>query len=176
MGDQAKITSIDVLERFRASLVVFMTKARRSLDQASDEVRRTGFWVQGEQRHHWEGQLRRRVKVLERAEAELMTAKFSSFRDNLAMEQSAVRKAKAAVDEAQGKLRLIKRWQQEFDRQADPILKRLSGLRQFLDQDLPAAVNYLHQAQITLASYADRANLAANTLNLPELPVEEPKP
>ena len=57
---------MEVLERFRASLVIFLTKARRSLDHAGEEVRRTQTWLLGEQRQFWEMQIKRRQKVLDR--------------------------------------------------------------------------------------------------------------
>ena len=50
MSEQAKVTSIDVLESFRAALIVFLTESRRSLDEVTDAVRRTRMWLQQEQR------------------------------------------------------------------------------------------------------------------------------
>ena len=64
---QANITSLEALDSFRSSLIVFLTKARRSLDEAGEEVRRTRQWVQHDQRTHWEGEFRRRTKQLEQA-------------------------------------------------------------------------------------------------------------
>ena len=56
MAEQAKVTSLDALESFRAKLIVFLSKSRRSIDEVSDEIRRTRNWLQGEQRVHWEAQ------------------------------------------------------------------------------------------------------------------------
>lgn len=166
MGEQAKITSIDVLERFRASLIVFLTKARRCVDQTGEEVRRTSFWVQGEQRQHWETQLRRRNKVLDRVQQELLTAKLSSFRDNLMAEQAAVRRAKRDVEEAESKLSHCKKWGREFDRLTEPHLKRMEAIKHFLDHNLPMAVAYLTQAQRTLEGYAE-TSAPVDTATLP---------
>ena len=56
MADQqAKVTSLDALEAFRSSAIVFASKARRAVDQASDEVRRTRYWLEGDRRTFWEG-------------------------------------------------------------------------------------------------------------------------
>jgi hypothetical protein len=150
---QVRVTSIDALESLRAALIIFMTKARRSLDDVNDEIRRTRMWIQHDQRFHWEGEVRRRQKVLAQAEQELLSAKLSGLRDNLVIQQNAVRKAKAALVEAEEKLRCVKRWNRDFDSAADPLAKRLEGLRQYLDFELPNGITFLVQAQRALDAY-----------------------
>ena len=49
MGEQVKVTSLDALEAFRARLIVFITKAKRSVDMATDEVRRARQWLERRQ-------------------------------------------------------------------------------------------------------------------------------
>ena len=155
MTNQVRVTSIDALESLRSALIIFLTKARRSLDDARDDARRTRQWVQHDQRFHWEGQMRQRQKKLDQAEQELLSAKLSGLRDNLVFQQNAVRKAKAALAEAEEKLRCVKRWARDFDNAADPLLKRLEGLRQYLDFELPEAIASLVQAQRTLDAYTE---------------------
>ena len=157
MSQQVKVTSLDALESFRASLIIFMTKARRSVDEAGEEIRRTRTWLQTEQRVHWEGQLKRRRKLLDQATQELVSARFSEFNDSPTLQQSQVRKAKAAVEEAEEKLLKVKKWSREFDHYAEPLMKRMEGLRYYLEHDVPEAVVYLSQAQRTLESYAETA-------------------
>ena len=155
MAEQAKITSLDALERFRADLIVFMTTAHRCVDEAGDEVRRTRQWLQGEQRTHWEGAARQRKRVLDQAEADLYSARISGLKDRTIVQEEAVRKAKRAMAEAEDKLRVLKKWNRDFDNNADPLVKRLEGMRYFLDHDLPKALTFLVQAQKTLEAYAE---------------------
>ncbi len=155
MTNQVRVTSIDVLESLRSALIIFLTKSRRSLDDARDDARRTRTWIQHDQRFHWEGQVRQRQKKLDQAEQELLSAKLSGLRDNLVLQQNAVRKAKEALVEAEKKLRAVKRWARDFDNAADPLLKRLEGLRQYLDFELPEAIAYLVRAQQTLEAYTE---------------------
>ena len=61
MATHAYITSVDALEVFRASLIVFLNKAHSALDQASDEIRRTRGWIQYDRRSYWENEARRRI-------------------------------------------------------------------------------------------------------------------
>ena len=155
MADQAKVTSLDALERFRADLIVFITTAHRCVDEAGDEVRRTRQWLQGEQRTHWEGQARLRKRVLDQAEADLYSARLSGLKDRTIVQEEAVRKAKRAMAEAEEKLRVLKKWNRDFDNNADPLVRRLEGIRYFLDHDMPKALTYLVRAQETLEAYAE---------------------
>lgn len=160
MSQKAKVTSVDALDRFRASLIIFLSKARRALDDAGDELRRTRLWLQHEQRVRWENAARKGRRDLEAAEQELFSAKLSSLRDNISAQQMAVRKARAALEHAEEKLRHVKAWSRNYEGVADPLNRRLEGLRQYLDFDLPKAVAFLVQAQRTLDAYAEPAPAA----------------
>jgi hypothetical protein len=155
MTNQAKVTSVDALDALRASLIIFLSKARRSLDDAGDQLRRTRLWLQHDMRTHWENEVRKCRRVLEAAEQELFSAKLSSLRDDVSFQQNAVRKAKHALAHAEEKLRNVKMWNRNYEGVADPMAKRLEGLRQFLDFDLPKGIAFLVQAQRTLEEYAE---------------------
>ena len=161
MSEQAKITSLDALESFRANLIIFMTTAHRCVDEAGDEVRRTRQWLQGEQRMHWQGEARRRKRVLDQAEADLYSARLSDLKDRTIVQEEAVRKAKRAMAEAEDKLRMLKKWNRDFDNSTDQLVKRLEGMRFFLDHDMPKALAYLVQAQRTLEGYAEASTPTA---------------
>jgi hypothetical protein len=155
MSTQVKVTSIDTLDTFRANLIVFMSKARRAVDDVSDEVRRTRMWLQHDQRMFWENEVRKRAKKLEQAEAELFSAKLSGLKDSITMYQIAVRRAKEALAHAEGKVRAVKMWNRNYDSAADPLTKRLESMREILDYDMPNAVTFLVQSIRTLEAYAE---------------------
>jgi hypothetical protein len=155
MAEQAKITSVEVLERFRSSLILFLADARRSLDEVGDSVRRTKSWLENEQRAHWEQQLRKRMRILVDAQQELFAAKLSPLRDATAQQEELVRKARRAVAEAEEKQRNVKKWNRNYDSAVEPLAKRLEGLRHFLDHDLMKAVSYLVHQQKTLEGYLE---------------------
>jgi hypothetical protein len=174
MGIQAKVSSVDSIEAFRASLIIFLHKARRSLDDVSDDVRRTRAWLQTDRRTYWEGEVRKRAKILDQAEQELMSARLTGNRETAIMvRQAAVNKATRSLAEAAEKLRCVKLWNQNYDGCADPVLKRLEGLRQFLDSDLPKAVTYLVNVQRSLDAYAEGRGPEAATGAGALAPVEE---
>lgn len=178
MADHAKVTSLDSLDSFRAAMVIFLTKGRVAVDQASDEVKRARQWLEHDRRSHWENELKRRTRNLERAQQELLSARYSEFNESQTMQKSAVRKAKALVDEAEDKLRRVKIWVRNFDGTFEPLTRKLDVLRQYLDHDLPRAIVYLVQVQRTLEAYAETSPLlsaAPPAADLPE-PAEEPPP
>jgi DNA repair exonuclease SbcCD ATPase subunit len=153
----AHVTSLEALEAFRASLIVFLGHAHRSVDEVGDEVRRTRGRLQNEWRTHWEQEIRKRRRLLDQAEQELLSAKLSNLRDNISAQQNAVRKAREAVDHAEKKLRAVKKWSRDFEADVGPLIKRIDSLRQVLDFDLPKGVAFLLQAQKTLEGYTESA-------------------
>ena len=157
MAEQAHVTSLDALEAFRASLIVFLGHAHRSVDEVGDEVRRTRGHLQNEWRTRWEQEIRKRRQLLSQAEQDLLSAKLSNLRDNISAQQNAVRKAREALDHAEKKLRKVKLWTRDFDTAVGPLVKRIDSLRHLLDFDLPKGLAYLVQAQKILEAYAESA-------------------
>ncbi len=157
MSTQAKVTSIDALDAFRAALVIFVTKARTAVDNVRDKVKRTRNWLQHDQRMHWEGEIRRRQRKLDQAKQELYSARLTKMTETITMREAVVRKTKAAVDEAELKLRNVKKWNQNFDAAADPLMKKLDGFKEFLDHEMPDAITFLYRASEILTAYADRS-------------------
>jgi hypothetical protein len=172
MADQAKVTSLDALELFRAKLIVFINRAQSSVDEVLDEVRRTRLWLLNDQRFHWEREIRRRQKLVEAAKAELMSARLSGLREVTSPQENAVRKAREALAEAEEKLRNVKRWSRDYEHSVEPLTRKIEILRSFLSHDMPKALVYLVQAQRTLEDYAGTRPLKeagpATTENPPE--------
>lgn len=153
MADQARISNLDSIESFRAALVVFISKTSQALDSVQDAVKKTRGWVQTEQPAYWQQQIRARQKKLDQAQQELMSARMSEFIDNPTVQQMAVRKARAALEEAQAKLDRTKAWGRDFDRTVDPLARKADSLRDYLETDLVKAVAYLVEIQKILQSY-----------------------
>src|SRR5688500_17465346 len=127
--EQARVTSLEALEAFRADLIVFLEEAHRSVDEVNDEVRRTRQWIQLEQRGFWQREIRKRQQKLDAAEGEPMTAKLSGLRDDVRAQEEAVRKAKAMLREAEEKRRKVRQWSRDYDHLLDPLVRKLEGLR-----------------------------------------------
>jgi chromosome segregation ATPase len=170
---QAKVTSIDALESFRASMIVFANKAHSVLDQVTDEIGRTRSWIQHDQRLYWEREVRKRSRTLLQAEQELLSARMIKLLDSLAALQAAVHKAKRALEEAEEKLRCVKLWTRDFDSSFEPLAKSLNSLRDYLAQDVPKGIAYLAQAQKALESYGESSSSELLKCPSPEPPTSE---
>ena len=140
MDQQARITDTDALENLRSALIVFQARAKRSVDEVIDEVRRTKRWLEQEKRDYWETQIRVRTRKLDQAEAELFNAKLSEFKDSIAREKMIVAKMRALVAEAEEKLRAVKYWDRNYEGMVEPMSKGLMSLREFLDVDMPKGI------------------------------------
>jgi len=164
MSQQAKVTAIDVLEAFRANLILYVNKARPALEEVSADALRTRLWLENEQRTHWENELRRRSRDLEEAQQTLFSARISNLRNETAAEIQAVHRARRARDEAETKLRVLKKWHRDFESRVLPLLKQVEKLHTLLANDLAKATLMLAQAGRTLDAYASTspAALSAN--------------
>ncbi len=155
MPDRAHVTSVDALESFRSSLIIYLTKARSTLEEVSSDVQRMRSWLENEKRSFWENEVRRRSQALQDAQQALFSAKLSTFRQAGSVEQLMVQRAKRALEEADGKLRVVKQWNRVFDNRADPLVKQMEKLHTVLTHDMVQAVAFLTQAITTLHAYAE---------------------
>jgi DNA repair ATPase RecN len=169
MPERAHVTSVEALDSFRASLIVFVNKARPALEEVTAEVVRTKLWLENEQRLHWENQVRRRRNALDQAKQALSSARLSILEPSATLEQMAVQKARRALEEAEAKLKLLKRWTRDFDSRVQPLLKEMDKLHSVLSTDMARAAAFLAQAIATLAAYADIGPALASSSPAPAI-------
>jgi len=153
MPERAKVHSVEVIEAFRASLIVYLEKARGALDDISDDVMRTRIWLQDEQRSHWEAQVKRRTRALQTKQAALFDARLSFMERSGMVEAAEVRKAKQSLEDANESLQTVKKWLRQYDSRVMPLAKDVDKLRDVLDQQMGKAVAYLGQVVKTLEAY-----------------------
>lgn len=113
MSNTARVDSIDTLKVFRVSLIKFGEEANASLAGAESEMQRMIGWLERDQVSLWQMQLRKRQEGLSRAVEALRMKKLfpdSSGRFPTPIEEEkAVRKWKAAAEEAEQKLAACKK-------------------------------------------------------------------
>ena len=154
MSQGAKVASSEAIESFRSALIVYVSKTRPLVEDASDEVFRTREWLQSDRRIHWENLVRRRTRQLEEAQQELFSVSLSHLGATRMSQIAAVQKAKNALQEAQEKLKLVHRWAREFDNRVGPIVKQLEQLLTVLANDMPKGAAYLSQVVQKVDAYA----------------------
>jgi hypothetical protein len=167
MPERAHVTSVEALETFRVNLILYVSKARPTLEEVGAGVLRTRLWLQSEQRIHWEGQVRCRTKELEQAQQALSRVRLSTLSRTSLVEQKAVQKTKRALEEAEAKLKLLKQWNREFDSRVEPLAKQLEKLHSVLANDMMKATACLAQVIKTLAAYANVTPPSASTTPSP---------
>ena len=153
MDRQAKVTSVDALTAFRASLVLYTGSVDNALNGVRDEVRRMRTWLQVDQKAYWGGRLKRLRKQLEQAEAELFTSRLSAMTSHSAARQMAVTRLRRMVRESEERARELQKWIRNYDTLVEPLLKKLDGMQHFATHDLPKAASSLAQAERTLDDY-----------------------
>ena len=168
MADQAKVASIDSLQSFRNSLVIFMERVSKSIDEVTDTVRRTRHWVQDEQYNYWLNEKRKRERKLEQAEQELYSSRLSTLQDTSTEAQMNVRRANRAIEEVEEKIRLIKKWARDYDSVVEPLARRLDTLQDLVTTKYPKAINYLVRTIETLESYAETSLQSGNPTQTPK--------
>ena len=157
MPERAKVTSVEAIESFRTRLIVYLSKARPTLEEVSTDMLRMRLWLENEQRLHWEGEARRRKRALEEAQQAVFSANLSRLREVSVAEQTTLHKAKRAYEEAEGKLRVIKQWDRAFENRTEPLARQLEKLATILSNDMVKAVAYLGQTVKTLEAYSSLA-------------------
>src|SRR5271154_3028156 len=120
MAEKAQITSVEAIESFRADLIVFLGQARPALEEVGSEMTRMKLWLQDDRRVFWETELRKRSRKLEEAKQELFNATLSQLNEASALHHMAVQRGQRAVQEAEDKLKILKKWERELENHAAP--------------------------------------------------------
>jgi hypothetical protein len=154
MPTQAKVSSLDALDAFRSSLIIYIERARHILDDVQYDVHRTRTWLEQEQQPHLKKEIRVRSRALAQAEQELLTARLSEQAEAVRDRRRTVDRARAKLQEAEGALEKTRRWFRQFDREIDPRMRTTQLLRQTLDADLVKAVALLSETTRVLTDYA----------------------
>jgi len=165
----AQVSSVEAVELFRANLLVYLSQARAALDEVSSDILRLRLWLENDQRRFWDGQLRQRQLAVERAQAELFGARLSQFQETLVEKQMILRRAQQAQVEAEDKIKRLKRWERDLDHAAEPMLKQVERMQNYLSGDMGNAVVMLGELVKSLQAYAEIAPSA----NLPAPPRPE---
>lgn len=155
MAARAKVRSVEALEDFRAALIRYLEKAVVTVDEVTDEVRRTKDWLARDCPAHWRREAARRERVLKQREQELFTARLSGLQDDTSAQQLAVARARRALEEVEEKLRCARAWTRQYDGRVEPLARRVDKLRHTLSQDMRRAVAFLDGTIRSREAYAE---------------------
>jgi len=157
MSNTARVDSIDTLKVFRVALIKFGEEANAALASADAEMQRMVGWLERDQLSFWQMNLRKRQEGLSRAQEALRMKKLfpdSSGRFPTPVEEEkAVRKWKAAVEEAEQKIAACKKYVRVLQK---AIMDYKGGVQRFatwVEAEVPNAVQRLDRMVGTLEAY-----------------------
>ena len=157
MSNTARVDSIDTLKVFRVALIKFGEEANAALASADAEMQRMVGWLERDQLSFWQMNLRKRQEGLSRAQEALRMKKLfpdSSGRFPTPIEEEkAVRKWKAAVEEAEQKIAACKKYVRILQK---AIMDYKGGVQRFatwVEAEVPNAVQRLDRMVGTLEAY-----------------------
>jgi len=157
MSNAARVDSIDSLRSFRVALIKFGEEANTALASAEAEMQRMLGWLERDQLSFWQFQLRKRQEGLGRAQEALRQKKLfpdaSGRFPTPIEEEKAVRKWKAAVEEAETKLAACKKYARLLQRE---IMNYKGGVNRFataVQAEVPGAVARLDRMVDKLDAY-----------------------
>jgi hypothetical protein len=163
MSESARVTSIDALRDFRTALCEFGVDAQEALAGADMDIRHAQDWLH-EQLEYWRRQVRDRGEGLARAKAALIQREWGSQEGKGAGTTEAeieVKRAKRHLEEADDKIKAVRRWQQLLPRAINEYEGPARQLSGFLEADLKQALTILDRMAAALEEYVALASPSA---------------
>ncbi len=170
MSSGAKVSSIDALESFRSSLLLYLTRSRSVLDEVTQDIVRTRIWLETDRRVHWKRQIRLSSAAAAQAEQELMTARLSGDSGAILDRRRAVAKARDAFRRAEEGRDRVRRWLLRYatDVEARAALPR--RLQHMLSNEGNRAVHFLETSAAILRDYAGQEAASGPAASQPDVP------
>lgn len=159
MGQSARVTSIEVLVDFKAALCLFARDAEEALCSVDVEVRRTFDWLQ-DQLKYWQREIRDREDDVVQAKAVLRRKQVPNALGRIpdcTEEEKALERAEYLLDEAQEKLRNVRRWLPMLQREMAEYEGPAGRLKGTLNGELPRTIAWLGQKIVSLEAYVEMA-------------------
>jgi hypothetical protein len=132
LSNQADVRSIDALKDFRAVLALYSEEAQGALGAVKMEARRTVRWL-AERKIYWSDQIKRRREQVSSARAEVARRRLAKNGENtpaMSEQKELLRKAEAALRDAEMKAVLIKKWEPALQL---AVLELHAGIRRISD-------------------------------------------
>lgn len=158
MSQPARVHSIFMLKRLRASLATFAKIASLSLEEAATEIQRTLQWLREDRYQHWKQQVRACNDEYVRAKLtlkrkEILDRALSGSRGSCVDERKALKRAERRLQEAEHKLRRVASWSQQIEKELSDYRGAVQGLVHAIDVAIPNARARLDHMVGSLEAY-----------------------
>lgn len=158
MSGSARVESVDALAAFRTMLVKFAEAANTALADAESEAQRVLVWLETEQDTYWQGQIRKRHDDVERCKDAVRQKRLykspTGSTQSVVEEEKALRVAVRRLEEAEQKLRNVRRWIPRLQKEISVFKGGVQRLTTTVLADIPVALSRLNKMIAALKQYA----------------------
>lgn len=141
--NRADIDSPEVIKHFRFRLIKFEETAKQAIAGIHSDVYRVAGWLGHEQSKYWSMELRKREEEFQLTKLAYKNAKdpMSAYKKDSAVdERKEMHLAERRRDEAEQKLKAVKRWTMMIDRETEEMLGPVNVFAGTLDASTPKAI------------------------------------
>lgn len=152
------VRSIPAIREFRGAVQRFLEAAEAVLQALQMELQRSFDWIDHEQPHYWQAQLRRAFDLVAQTRVALTTCQMRTVagrQPSCIEEKQAHEAAKRRLQRCQEQIEATKRWGLKLHNESDEFRGRLAALRRFLDHEMPQLLALLERSATILESYAE---------------------
>ena len=176
MAEQARVQSIEALNRFRAAVAEFGDGARNALGGIDIELRRVRDWLEHEQPRYWKGQIKLWDQRMAEARAALHRKNLQrtdGFVPDVTQEKEALRLCKMRIEQAERKLASIRRWVPQFQHALSEYQGRTRSLADAASIDIARMLAMLDRMITALEAYVSTAPPRNHSIPPSIAPAEE---
>ena len=158
MSQEARVSSILVLQQLRASLATFAETASMALEEASTDIQRTRRWLAEDRYRHWRTQVQVRAERFTRAklalkQREVFDRTLSGTPSSCVAERKALKVAEEQLREAEHKLSRVKAWSQQIEKELSDYRGAVQRLASAIEVEIPNARAKLDKMIDSLEAY-----------------------
>jgi hypothetical protein len=156
MSSQATVHSVEALKSLRGALSLYGEDTLAALGAVESEVRRTTLWLEQNRPAYWHEQIKRRREEVSMAKGEVFRKKIQKRPDYappMSEQMDNLRKAEAALQEAEKRLLMVRKWQPRFQHAVLEFHATIQRLKDIAATDVPNAALLLGRIVESLEAY-----------------------
>jgi len=157
MAEFARVTSIEALRNFKGALADFAEQVGLALSEAQSDVQRTVAWLSNDRLMHWQREFKKRQEKMES----------NDTRTSAVVERKNVAKAERLVEEAEEKLKNVKKWRTVLERELMLFRAQCAQVAAVSQSDVPITIGRLEKMITSLEAYI---SIIAPSSGAPRMP------
>jgi len=168
MSGSARVDNVQSLQSFRQAMVRFAQAVSSALADAEAEASRVLVWLETEAQTHWSSQIRKRHELVERCRDAVRQKKLykspSGNTQSAIEEEKALKVALARLEEAEQKLKNVRRYGPRLQRELSIYKGGVQRLQTGVASDIPLGIARLDKMIASLRAYADLTITSTGTI------------